>query len=88
VPFLCDRDEHHVYEQWGVRDTPWLTAPVYRTADEILAFDPRTHDPSSLEQKVDRARRSQDATPPGARYGADFADQPGRLLFLTSKLGI
>lgn len=45
--------EHHVYAQWGLRDTPWLTKPLYNTIDEVLAFDPRTHDPSSLQEKVD-----------------------------------
>ena len=46
--------EHHVYAQWGLRDTPWLTKPLYNTTDEVLSFDPRTHDPSSLQEKVDR----------------------------------
>ena len=48
------QDERHVYAQWGLRDTAWLTNPLYRTTDEILAFDPRSHDGSSLQAKVDR----------------------------------
>ncbi len=42
---------NHAYTQWGIGDTGWLTEPVYKTPDEILAFDPRTHDTSSLQQK-------------------------------------
>lgn len=46
--------DHHTYAQWGLRDTPYLMDPYYKTADEILAFDPRTHDSSTLQEKVDR----------------------------------
>jgi len=53
-----ERDEHHVYAQWGLRDTPWLAKPIYTTIDEVLAFDPRTHDPSSFPEKVERYCRS------------------------------
>jgi hypothetical protein len=59
-PGALDQDGNHVYAPWGVRDTPWLTKPIYRTADEILAFDPRTHDSSSLAQKIDGACRAWD----------------------------
>ena len=48
------QDDHYTYTQWGVRETPWLTNPYYKTVDEILAFDPRTHDSSTLQEKVDR----------------------------------
>lgn len=41
------------YTQWGLGETPWLLNPPYRTPEEILAFDPRTHDRSSLQQKID-----------------------------------
>ena len=46
-------DENYLYAQWGLRDTPWLTKPLYSTVDEVLAFDPRKHDPSSLQKKID-----------------------------------
>jgi uroporphyrinogen-III decarboxylase len=49
-----EQDEHHVYTQWGLRDTPWLTKPLYATMDEVLGFDPRKHDRSSPQEKVDR----------------------------------
>ena len=48
------QDGDHAYTQWGIGDTGWLTDPVYKTPDEILAFDPRTHDTSSLQEKTDR----------------------------------
>jgi hypothetical protein len=54
-PGAGDADEHHRFMSWGLRDTPWLTEPLYRTEDEILSFDPRRHDPTSLQQKVDAA---------------------------------
>jgi hypothetical protein len=47
-------DGHHAYTQWGIGETSWLVDPLYKTPDEILAFDPRTHDQSSFQEKVDR----------------------------------
>jgi hypothetical protein len=43
----------HVISPWGLQHTGWLVNPTYKTPEEILAFDPRRHDPSSLQQKVD-----------------------------------
>jgi hypothetical protein len=48
------RDGHHAYTAWGFKETPWLAEPIYKTPEEILAFDPRTHDASSLQEKTDR----------------------------------
>jgi hypothetical protein len=48
------QDGNHAYTQWGIGQTSWLTDPIYKTPDEILAFDPRTHDKSSLQEKTDR----------------------------------
>ncbi|MCY2929585.1 MAG: hypothetical protein NTV86_08845 [Planctomycetota bacterium] len=47
------REGKHVITSWGLSHTAWLADPLYKTPDEILAFDPRTHDPSSLQQKID-----------------------------------
>jgi hypothetical protein len=68
-----EETEHHVYAQWGLRDTPWLTKPLYRTMEEVLAFDPRTHDTSSFQEKVDQ-------------YCADY--ESARVLFGESTLYI
>ena len=48
------RDGHHAYTMWGFKETSWLAEPIYKTREEILAFDPRRHDPSSLQEKADR----------------------------------
>ena len=51
------RDRDHAYTQWGIGDTSWLTDPIYKTADQILAFDPRSHDKSSRQEKADTFAR-------------------------------
>lgn len=43
----------HAYTQWGLGETEWLADPPYKTPAQILAFDPRTHDKSSLQEKTD-----------------------------------
>ncbi|MCE5278679.1 MAG: uroporphyrinogen decarboxylase family protein [Planctomycetaceae bacterium] len=45
--------DHHVRTAWGMRETQWMTNPIYKTRQEILDFDPRRHDDISLAQRID-----------------------------------
>lgn len=57
VPQARDSDVrhegNHAFTQWGLGETGWLIDPPYKTPEAILAFDPRTHDKSSLQEKTD-----------------------------------
>ena len=69
------RDGHYAYTQWGLGETSWLVDPVYKTPEEILAFDPRTHDRSSLQEKVDNFCKSYETV--RERYGDRVLYIPG-----------
>jgi len=62
VPRVRDSDVRHdgarAYTQWGLGETDWLTDPLYKTPEEILAFDPRTHDNKSLQERIDAVCKS------------------------------